>query len=454
MPAPASPPATSLTRQLGLWSAVAVLIGSTIGSGIFRSPAGITNRLPGPLPLMSVWIAGGLFALCGALTLAELSGAFPHTGGMYVFIREAWGRLVAFLFGWAELVIIRAASLGAISTTFSEYLLRVLGYDPTVAPYSDWVHYVAAVAIALTATFNYVGVSWSSLVLNLTTLAKYGGLLFIIVLAFAVGLPSTGGHYTPAVPPGSFHIAAFGLALVSVLWAFDGWADLSFVSGEVKDPRRNLPRAILIGTVAVLAIYLLANLAYLAVMPVDDIRQSKLVAADVAQRLIGAPGVVFVAITVMLSTFGTLNATLLTAPRVFFAMADDGLFFRRVASVHPRFGTPYVSILLTTGLGVMFVLLRTFEQLADTFVTAIVPFYALSVGAVFVVRKRAGYDPPFRTPLYPIVPALFILATLFLLGNAILDPTSRWGTLAVLGVILLGVPVYFATVGRTTRAPD
>lgn len=431
-----------------------MLIGSTIGSGIFRSPAGITNRLPGPLPLMSVWIAGGLFALCGALTLAELSGAFPHTGGMYVFIREAWGRLVAFLFGWAELVIIRAASLGAISTTFSEYLLRVLGYDPTVAPYSDWVHYVAAVAIALTATFNYVGVSWSSLVLNLTTLAKYGGLLFIIVLAFAVGLPSTGGHYTPAVPPGSFHIAAFGLALVSVLWAFDGWADLSFVSGEVKDPRRNLPRAILIGTVAVLAIYLLANLAYLAVMPVDDIRQSKLVAADVAQRLIGAPGVVFVAITVMLSTFGTLNATLLTAPRVFFAMADDGLFFRRVASVHPRFGTPYVSILLTTGLGVMFVLLRTFEQLADTFVTAIVPFYALSVGAVFVVRKRAGYDPPFRTPLYPIVPALFILATLFLLGNAILDPTSRWGTLAVLGVILLGVPVYFATVGRTTRAPD
>jgi amino acid transporter len=443
-----SAPTNSLTRQLGLWSAVAVLVGSTIGSGIFRSPAGITARLPGPLPLMSVWVAGGLFALCGALTLAELSGELPATGGMYVFIREGWGRLPAFLFGWSELVLIRAASLGAISTTFSEYFLRVLGFDPAVAPYSDWVHYVAAVAIALTATFNYVGVRTSSLVLNLTTLAKYGGLLFIILLALAIGLPRTGGHFSPAVPPGSFHIAAFGLALVSVLWAFDGWADLSFVSGEVRDPRRVLPRAIIIGTLAVIAIYLLANVAYLAVMPVEEIRTSKLVAADVAQRLIGAPGVVFVAVTVMLSTFGTLNATLLTAPRVFFAMADDGLFFRPVARVHPRFGTPYVAILLATGLGVLFVLLRTFEQLADIFVTAIVPFYALAVGSVFVLRRRAGYAPPFRTPGYPVVPALFILATLFLLGNAILDPTSRWGTLAVLGVIVVGIPVFYLTVGR------
>jgi amino acid transporter len=447
-----SAPTNSLTRQLGLWSAVAVLVGSTIGSGIFRSPAGITAKLPGPLPLMSVWVAGGLFALCGALTLAELSGELPATGGMYVFIREGWGRLPAFLFGWSELVLIRAASLGAISTTFSEYFLRVLGFDPSIAPYSDWVHYVAAVAIALTATFNYVGVRTSSLVLNLTTLAKYGGLLFIILLALAIGLPRTGGHFTPAVPPGSFHVAAFGLALVSVLWAFDGWADLSFVSGEVRDTRRVLPRAIIIGTLAVIAIYLLANVAYLAVMPVEEIRSSKLVAADVAQRLIGAPGVVFVAVTVMLSTFGTLNATLLTAPRVFFAMADDGLFFRPVARVHPRFGTPYVAILLATGLGVLFVLLRTFEQLADIFVTAIVPFYALAVASIFVLRRRAGYAPPFRTPGYPVVPALFILATLFLLGNAILDPTSRWGTLAVLGVIVVGIPVFYLTVGR--RAPD
>ena len=440
--------APALKRQLGLWSAVAVLIGSTIGSGIFRSPAGIADKLPGPLPLMAVWVAGGLFALCGALTLAELSGAFPQTGGAYVFIREGWGRLSAFLFGWAELTLIRAASLGAISTTFAEYFMRVSGFDPAVEPYRTYVHYVAAIAIVLTATFNYVGVRWGSLVQNVTTLAKYGGLLFIILIAFALGLPQTGGHYTPAAPDGSFHIAAFGLALVSVLWAFDGWADLSFVAGEVRDPRRTLPRAIIIGTVAVIAIYLLANLAYMAVLPVEEIRHSRLVAADVAQRLIGAPGVIFVACTVMLSTFGTLNGTLLTAPRIFFAMADDGLFFKKVAAVHPRYHTPYVSILLTTGLGVVFVMLRTFEQLADTFVTAIVPFYALAVASIFVLRRRADYDPPFRVPLYPIVPALFILATCFLLGNAIVDPTSRWPTIGVLGIILLGVPVYYLTVGR------
>jgi amino acid transporter len=449
---PARPaPGASLQRQLGLWSAVAVLIGSTIGSGIFRSPAGVTDKLPGPLPLLAVWVAGGLFALCGALTLAELSGAYPETGGAYVFIREGWGRLCAFLFGWSELVLIRAASLGAISTTFAEYLLRVLGYDPALEPYRAYVHYVAALAIGLTATFNYLGVRWGSLVQNLTTLAKYGGLLFIILLALAIGLPRTGGHFTPAVPEGSFHIAAFGLALVSVLWAFDGWADLSFVAGEVRDPRRTLPRAIIIGTVAVIAIYLLANVAYLAVMPVDEIRHSRLVAADVAQRLLGAPGVVLVACTVMLSTFGTLNGTLLTAPRVFFAMADDGLFFKKVAAVHPRYRTPYVSILLTTGLGIVFVLARTFEQLADTFVTAIVPFYALAVASVFVLRRRPTYDPPFRTPGYPVVPALFVLATCFLLGNAIIDPSSRWPTLAVLGVIVLGIPVYYVTVGRRSR---
>jgi len=443
------PTSRGLPRQLGLWSAVAVLIGSTIGSGIFRSPAGIADKLPGPLPLFAVWITGGLFALCGALTLAEIAGARPATGGLYVFIRDGWGRLPAFLFGWSELVVIRAASLGAISTTFAEYLLRVMGYDPAVAPYSGRVHYIAAAAILLTSVFNYRGVRAGAFVQNATTIAKYGGLLFIIGVALAVGLPRTGAaNFTPAAPPGSFAVGAFGLALVSALWAFDGWADLSFVGGEVRDPRRNLPRALIIGTVAVIAIYLLANVAYLSVMSVEEIRHSRLVAADVAERVIGAPGVVFVAVTVMLSTFGTLNGTLLTAPRIFFAMADDGLFFRPVARVHPRYDSPYVAIVLTACLGVVFVMLRSFEQLADAFVTAIVPFYALSVASVFTLRKRSDYHPPFRTPGYPVVPILFVLATLYLLVNAIIDPSSRWATLATLGIVVAGIPVYYATVGR------
>ncbi len=443
------PTSSALPRRLGFWTAVAVLIGSTIGSGIFRTPAGIAERLPGPLPMMLVWITGGLIALCGALTLAEVAGALPETGGLYVFIREAWGRLPAFLFGWAELVVIRAASLGAVATTFAEYFFRVLGHDTAVAPYSNWVHYVAALAIALTAGFNYVGVRWGALVQNVTTLAKYGGLVFIVLLAFAIGLPRTGGaNYTPAIPMGSLSIAPFGLALVSVLWAFDGWADLSFVGGEVKDPRRNLPRALIVGTLAVIAVYIAANLAYLAVLSVDEIRASPLVAAEVAQRLVGAPGVVFVALTVMLSTFGTLNGSLLTAPRIFFAMADDRLFFKPVARVHPRFETPYVAIALAAALGILFVLVRTFEQLADAFVTAIIPFYALGVASVFVLRRRPGYNPPFRVPGYPVVPLLFILSTIYLLANALIDPESRWATAAVLGTIIVGIPVYYLTVGR------
>lgn len=448
-----APPRTALPRKIGLWTAVAVLVGSTIGSGIFRSPAGIATKLPGPFPMLTVWAIGGLFALCGALALAEVAGAYPRTGGMYAYIREGWGELPAFLFGWSELSVIRAASLGAVSSTFAAYFLRFLGHNPAQEPYATQVHWIAAIAIAVTATFNYVGVRWGALVQNLTTIAKYAGLLVIILVALAVGLPqSGGGHFTPAMPPGSFSIAPFGLALVGVLWAFDGWADLSFVAGEVKDPRRNLPRALIIGTLAVIAIYLLANVAYLSVMTVDEIAKSPLVAADVAARVIGTGGVVFVATTVMLSTFGTLNGSLLTAPRIFFAMADDGLFFRPVAKVHPKFETPYVAIALTAALGIVFVLLRTFEQLADAFVTAIVPFYALAVASIFVLRKRRDYDPPFRTPLYPFVPALFVLATAMLLINAVIDPSSRTPTLAVFGIILIGIPLFYLTVGRN-RVP-
>jgi amino acid transporter len=444
--------ASSLPRRLGLWSAIAVLVGSTIGSGIFRSPAGIADKLPGPLPLLAIWVTGGIFALCGALTLAEVAGAFPRTGGVYVFIREAWGRLPAFLFGWAELVLIRAAALGAISTTFSEYFIRVLGHDPRVAPYSNYVHYVAAVAILLTATFNYVGIKWGALVQNVTTLAKTGAVVVIIVLALVIGLPQTGGHFTPAVPAGSFTFAKFGLALVSVLWVYDGWADVSFVGGEVKDPEKNLPRVLIAGTLIIIALYLLANVAYLAVLPVEEIRHSKLVAADVADRLVGAGGVAFVSVAVMISTFGTLNGSVMTGSRILFAMAADGLLFKPVAIVDKRFQTPSVAIALEAGLGVVFVLLGTFEQLADTFVTAIVPFYALAVASVFVLRRRPDFRPPFRVPGYPVVPAVFIVATILLLGNAIIDPASRVPTLAVLGVILVGIPIFYLSKGG--RAAD
>lgn len=437
-----------LPRRLGLWSAVAVLVGSTIGSGIFRSPAGIADKLPGPLPLAAIWVGGGLFVLCGALTLAELAAEYPNTGGIYVFIREGWGPLPAFLFGWSELLLIRAAALGAIATTFSEYLLRVTGRDPGIAPYSSYVHFIAAAAILITATFNYVGIRWGSLVQNVTTLAKTGALVLIVILALAIGLPRTGGFYSPLLPPGSFSTVPFGLALVSVLWVYDGWADVTFVGGEVKEPQKNLPRVLIFGTLIIIALYLLVNVAYMAVLPVSEIRHSKLVAADVASALIGPTGVVFVAGAVMISTFGTLNGSVMTGGRILFAMANDGLLFKPIGKVHAKFQTPNVAIALEAGLGVLFVLAGTFERLADTFVTAIVPFYALAVAAIYPLRRRAGYNPPVKALGYPVVPMVFVLATIFLLGSAIIDPASRFPTLSVLGVVLAGVPFYYLLLGR------
>jgi basic amino acid/polyamine antiporter, APA family len=440
---------SSLPRRVGLWSAIAVVIGSTIGSGIFRSPAGIADRIPGPFPMLSIWVLGGIFAMCGALTLAEVASEVPKTGGFYAFLKEGWGKLYAFLFGWGQLTIVRAASLGAISITFAEYFLRVLGFDPSVAPYDRYAKYVAATAIVLTATLNIVGVRWGTLITNLTTLAKFGGLTFIVVLALSMGLPSTGGNFTPAMSAEPIAVSAFGLALVSVLWAYDGWADLSYIAGEVKDPQRNLPKALIGGTAAVLAIYLLANIGYLSVLDINEIRGSRLVAADVAERLIGRAGVVFVATTVMLSTFGTLGAVLLTSPRILFAMADDGLLFKRIAAVHPKYQTPYAAIMLVATLGLIFVLLLTFERLADTFVIAMLPFYAGGVAAVYRLRRRPGYKPAFRVPGYPVVPALFLVSVAYLLINALIDPTSRPWAAGIFAVLLAGIPVYRLITSRS-----
>jgi basic amino acid/polyamine antiporter, APA family len=439
-----------LPRRLGLISAIAVVVGTTIGSGIFRSPASIAGRLPNPVVMMAVWVVGGALALCGALTLAELSSALPRTGGFYAFIKEGWGNLAAFLFGWTELVIIRAAALGAVATTFAEYTMRLRAGTPMFGSPENDVHYVAAAAIVLLSMVNILGVRLSAFVLELTVFAKYGALVFLVVIAVAIH-PAAGTVPAAAAAPaaaGSITTGAFALALVSVLWAYDGWGDLSFIAGEVKEPARNLPRALIGGTLAVVAIYLAANLAYLAVVPISAMPGSKLIAADVAQQLVGRWGVLLVGIAVVLSTFGTLNGSLLTSPRVFFAMAQDGLMFRQFGAVHPRFKTPYVSSVLTGALGVAFVLLRTFEQLADTFVTAIVPFYALAVAAVFVLRRRADWKPAFRVPGYPVVPALFILATVYLLASSLVEPSSRWPTVAVMAVTLAGIPVYRLVFGK------
>jgi APA family basic amino acid/polyamine antiporter len=427
-----------LPRRLGLLSAIGVLIGSTIGSGIYRTPAVIAERVPEPMAMLGIWVLAGGLVLCGALTYAELAAMYPRSGGVLVYLREGFGKLPAFLFGWTNLVIIRASSLGAIATVFSEYLLRSLGVDPGQPGNVALVHYVAAAAIALNTWVSYRGVDWSAILVNSTTVARYAALALLVVAAFAAGHGDF-GHYV--APGGPVRVGLFGLALVSVLWAYDGWGDLSYVSGEVKDPERNLPKALFLGTLGVVIIYLAANAAYLYLMPVERMATSPLVAADAAQAILGRLGVGLVAVVVMISTFGTLAGSMLTGPRILYAMAEEGLLFKAVAKEHPRYRTPSTAILLTGALGIGFVLLRTFEQLADAFVLGIWPFYALAAAAVFVLRRRRpDARRPVKTWGYPVVPLLFLAAAAFLLVNAFVTDRNSW---IPFGVIAAGVPVYW-----------
>src|SRR5499427_2854150 len=411
-----------LPRKLGLFSAVAVLIGSTIGSGIFRSSAGIAARIPDERLFFAAWILGGVCVLAGALTYAELAGALPRTGGVFVYLREGFGRMPAFLFGWAELTIVRASALGAIATVFAEYLLRMLGVG---AISNDAVHYVAAASILFVAFFNFVGVHIGAIIQNLTAGTKYLALVLLVLVSFLFDGGSSAPNLTSA-STASTSLSLFGLALISILWVYDGWADLTFVSGEVRAPERNLPLALILGTLAVIAIYLAANLAYVHVLRIGGIAKSQLVAADVAQRVVGNIGVKLVSLAVMISAFGTLNGSIMTGPRIFFAMADEGLFFKKVAAVHPRFKTPHVAISLAAVLAIIFVMVRSFEQLADAFVLAIWPFYAGGAAAVYTLRrKRPELPRAYRTWGYPVTPILFILAVVLLIGNALVEDVSH-----------------------------
>ncbi len=434
-------PSERLPRTLGLWSSVALVIGITIGSGIFRSPAGIAQKVPNPMAMLALWVAGGAITLCGALSLAELAAALPETGGLYAYLREGWGRLAGFLFGWSELVLIRANALGGIAVVFGEYLLRSLGVDPIE-------HYIiarslSAAAIGFAAFANIKGASVGAMIVGVATWAKFLALAVLVVSALALGAGHGAAVSNLTTGTGApLAVGSMGLALVSILWAYDGWADLSFASGEVKDPARNLPRAIILGTIAIIVLYVATNVAYLYVNPIEKVAQSRLVAADTMLALFGRIGVVLVSIFVMISSFSSLNGSMLASPRVFFAMADDGLFFKTIAKVHPRYKTPYIAIILAAVLGMALVLSRSFEALTDTFVLAIWPFYALGVAAIYRLRRsRPDLARPYRAIGYPIVPAIFILAVIAFVVNALVsDPLPTSITFAI---IFAGAPVYW-----------
>ncbi len=433
-----------MPRKLGFASAAAVLIGSTIGSGIFRTPAVVAERLDVVWLFLAAWVVGGLVAVAGALTYAELSAMMPRTGGLYVYLRRAFGKPVAFLFGWTQLLVLRPASYGAIAITCSDYLWRVVGIDGTV-PVAGPVtraQILAGVLVAVVGVINYRGIERGAWVQNVSTVLKIGALLALVVL----GLASLGSPAAAVASPRDVAslsmVSAFGLAMVPVLWSYDGWSDVGYVSGEVKDPQRVLPRAFFVGASVVAVLYLAVTVAYLLVVPLSDMPGSKLIAADVASAVIGPVGVVLVSGAVALSTFGTLNGSMMTGPRIFYAMAEDGLFFRRLARVQPQYGTPGGAIILSVVLGVVFVSVRSFAELADQFVIGIWPFYALGVAAVFVLRRREpDAERPYRTWGYPLVPGLFLAAAVFLLGNYVVREPKT--VLINMAVLLAGLPVYW-----------
>jgi len=436
-----------MPRSVSFPQVVALSVGITIGSGIFRVPATVAGELQFPGPMLLCWVLGGVIAVCGALSVAELAGALPRSGGVFAYLLEAYGPMPAFLFGWTELVVIRASALGAIATIFAEYL----GYFvPLVAVH---VRIAAACAVALIGAINYVGVQRAAAVLSATTAVKYAVLLGLGLLAFTARGGSA-AHFVPAWPARA-PWSALATALILVMWTYDGWADAAFVAGEVKDPQRNLPLALITGAVCVIVAYLVVNVGFLYALTPQTMADSKLVVSTVAARipLLGGVGAAVVAAAVVISAFSGLNASMLAGSRIFYAMADRGLFFRVAARVSPRFDSPSVAISLATVLGVAYVLFNDFAELADKFILGIWPFYTLTVAAVFVLRARRPELPrPYRVWGYPIVPAVFLLASLYMVLNALLtDPRNTGITVAI---ILAGVPVFWLwSSGRGQAVP-
>jgi APA family basic amino acid/polyamine antiporter len=425
-----------MPRSVSLLQTIAVSVGVAIGSGIFRVPATVAGQLQAPGTILVCWVLGGIVALCGALSVAELAGALPRSGGIFAYLLEGYGPLPAFLFGWTELVVIRAAALGAIATIFAEYL----GYFVPLS--AAQVHYMAALAIVAIGAINYVGVQRAAALLSATTAVKYALLLALGLLAFtAVG--GSAGHFRPAWPS-ALPLSLLATALIPVLWTYDGWADPASMAGEISNPQHNLPRALIAGAACVMLLYLLVNVGFMYALAPAQMAGEKLIAATVAARipLLGGAGAALIAAAVVIAAFSGLNASMMTGSRIFFAMADRGLFFRAAARVSPRFDSPSIAIWLATALGVAYVLVNDFAQLADKFVLGIWPFYTLTVAAVFVLRvRRPDLPRPYRVWGYPLVPLVFVLASLYMVVNALItDPRDTGGLFAL---ILTGVPVFW-----------
>ena len=435
-------PGRTLARTLGFTDLVLIVIGTVIGSGIFVVPATVLANSGGAVgTALLVWLIAGILSLLGALTYGELGAANPDAGGLYVYIRDAFGPLPAFLYGWTTFFVIGSGSVATLAVAFTGYLGQFTTVTPTMAKA------IAVLVIVVITVINVRGTRQGSTVQNWSTGVKGVAILVMSVALLARGHGLSGGA---RLWPETFTLgllSSVGVAMVAVLWAYEGWQYATFSAGETRDAQRTFPRAIIAGTAVLIGIYLLANLAYVAAIGPAAVQASRRVAADSVTALYGAGAGKLIAAVILVSMFSAANGLTLTSPRLYFAMARDGVFFRRLAEVHPRFGTPAFAIVAGSAWAALLAVTGTFEQLLTYVVFSGWIFYGLGAMSIFVYRRRAPDLPrPFRVPGYPITPVLFVAASAAIVLNTLSSQPAR--ALVGLAVVLAGVPVYFVWKGR------
>ena len=445
-----APPAPTLVRSLGAVDGALITIGASVGSGIFLTTGDIARLCPQPSLILGLWAAGGLFALAGALAYAELGAMFPRAGGQYQFLKEAYGPLWGFLFGWTSFLVIMTGGVAAIAVGFGEYLgafVPSLGSGVELLslklPGVRWTvtgpQLTAAVSVLALTAVNWLGVREGALVQNIATGLKFGALVVLVGIGLAAPAPVAPAWGAP-LPPGSF-VAALGLGLVAVLWTYDGWYVLTFSAGEMRRPERTLPRGLVLGVAAVAMLYLAINWVYLRTLDVPTLARTSRVGEAAAAALLGPGAARAVTLVILLSMFGCLAANVLCCARIYLPMAEDGLFFRRLARIHPRHRTPSSSLLAQGVLAAAIALSGTYAELYTTVVFAGVLFHAATAAAVFVLRRtRPDAERPFRAWGYPWTTGAFVVVCLVVASVTLAQAPVR--SVLGLGLIAAGLPAY------------
>jgi len=425
-----------LKKELTLYGLTMVAIGSCIGSGIFLTPSQIAGDLPSSLLIIIVWITGGLVALTGALTFAELSAMMPKTGGVYAYLKECYGSLFGFLYGWAYLLVISSGAIAALSIAFAYYI----GF---LIPLSDTGQIIVAIiAIIIVTLINIFRAKYAEIFSNIFTGLKLIGIILLIVIGLLLGSSETFTLNIPEkIPDSGSWITAFGLALVGVLWSYGGWQHASYVSGEAINAKRNIPRAMVIGALIVSVAYILTNLSFMYLLPIDKMAESKSIAADAIKTILPYGGII-IALLIAISTFGTAGIYTLSSPRIYYAMAADGLFFKKIADIHPRFHTPVNAIIVqSTWAIILLIFWGTFENVITyvTFTDWI--FFTLTACIVIIFRyKRKETFRSYKTFGYPVTPLIFIfISAAFVINTLIKKPLQAWAGLILL---FIGIPVF------------